>query len=212
MLRWEERFLGTTRSRIVTLFRRGRRTVDELASAVGLTDNAVRAHLSALERDGIIRQSGLRPSGGKPAVVYELTQDAEELFPRGYAPVLTRLVDVLEERQPSDATLDMLREAGRRVALEFPAPVGDRRARLENAARLLSGLGGLTEVERTDDGRLRLRGYGCPLGAFIRDHPEACQLTEALVGEMTGLTIRERCERVAGQPPRCVFELEAVHD
>jgi predicted ArsR family transcriptional regulator len=72
-----------------------------LARAVGLTNNGVRAHLATLERDGIVRQCGtVRPAsgGGKPAYVYELTPEAEDLFPRAYEPVLGRLLDVLSER------------------------------------------------------------------------------------------------------------------
>ena len=45
---------------MVQLLRRASRTVEELAQALGLTDNAVRAHLATLERDGLVRQGGLR--------------------------------------------------------------------------------------------------------------------------------------------------------
>lgn len=54
------RFVATTRGRIVGLLRRVSRTADDLASELGLTGNVVRAHLTALERDGLIRQQGLR--------------------------------------------------------------------------------------------------------------------------------------------------------
>jgi predicted ArsR family transcriptional regulator len=212
MMRWEERLFGTTRSRIVLLFRRARRTVDELASALGLTDNAVRGHLAALERDGLIRPNGSRPSGGKPATVYELTPEAESFFPRAYGLVLTRLVDVLQERQSTEQTLALLREAGRRVASDYPAPSGDRQTRLQRAADLLSSLGGLAEVEKGENGRLRLRGYSCPLGAVIREHPEACGLAEALITEATGMRVRERCVRERGEPPRCLFEVDDEAD
>src|SRR5215212_4771854 len=98
--RWDERFLASTRGRVVALLRRGRRTVDELAGDLDLTDNAVRAHLAALERDGLIRQTGTRRSGGKPAYAYDLTPDAERLFPKAYGPILCGLLDVLVERLP----------------------------------------------------------------------------------------------------------------
>ena len=42
------RFLESTRGQVVLLLRRGARTVEELAQALGLTDNAVRSHLAAL--------------------------------------------------------------------------------------------------------------------------------------------------------------------
>ena len=58
-----QRFFTSTRGRIVTLLRRASRTVDELAAALDLTDNAVRAHLATLERDGIVQQRGARRGG-----------------------------------------------------------------------------------------------------------------------------------------------------
>ena len=210
MMRLEQRLFGGTRGTIFMLFRRARRTVEDLAAALGVTDNAVRTHLSALERDGLIRHSGSRPSGGKPAAVYELTPAAEELFPRAYAPALARLIDVLEERQPTEETLAILREVGRRLALEYPKPAGDHQTRMELAAGALVSLGGLAEAERGADGRLRLHGFGCPLGSVVRDHPEVCQLAEALVAEVSGLNVREHCVREPGEPPRCHFELEIV--
>ena len=78
----DERFFASTRGQVVALLRRGNRTVEELAQALGLTDNAVRAHLATLERDGLVRQAGLRGGPSKPAYAYALTPAAGRLFPR----------------------------------------------------------------------------------------------------------------------------------
>ncbi len=64
---WNSRFFASTRGKIVTLLRRASRTVDELAQALDLTDNAVRAHLATLERDGFVQQRGERRGSGKPS-------------------------------------------------------------------------------------------------------------------------------------------------
>ena len=85
--------MSTTRGQVVLLLRRARSTVDELALALGLTDNAVRSHLTSLERDGLVAQSGVRKSERKPANVYELTGEAELLFPKAYGRVLDDLLD-----------------------------------------------------------------------------------------------------------------------
>lgn len=53
-----QRFFASTRGRIVTLLRHSSHTVEELAEALDLTDNAVRAHLATLERDGVVQQRG----------------------------------------------------------------------------------------------------------------------------------------------------------
>src|SRR5262245_23268646 len=108
--RWDERFLASTRGRVVSLLRLGRRTVDELGGTLGLTDNAVRGHLAALERDGLIRQTGTRRGLGKPAFAYDLTPDAERLFPKAYGPLLRGLLDVLAERLTPEELEAALRE------------------------------------------------------------------------------------------------------
>src|SRR5262245_23764551 len=100
MTPWDQRFFASTRGRVGALWRRGDRTVGDLAQALGLTDNAVRAHLAALERDGLVRQGGLRRGSGKPAYSYELTAEAERLFPKADGPLLRLVLDVLGERLP----------------------------------------------------------------------------------------------------------------
>jgi predicted ArsR family transcriptional regulator len=207
MSSWNQRFFASTRGQIVVMLRRARRTVDELADALGLTDNAVRSHLVTLERDGLIQQRGQRRGEGKPAHLYELTSQGEKLFPKAYGPVLHELLDVLGERLSPDELRLLLREVGRRVAAEYPRPPSraDARERVERAANLLSELGGLAEVEGGDDGHgLRIRGYSCPLAAMLPGHPEACELAASLVGEATGLQVVEHCDK--NGTPRCCFE------
>ena len=116
--RWDRKFFESTRGRVVTLLRRAGFTVDELARELDLTDNGVRAHLAILERDGIVRQRGsVRRSsgGGKPAYVYELTQEGEDLFPKAYEPTLRRLLDVLADQLGPKESEALLRSVGRRL-------------------------------------------------------------------------------------------------
>jgi predicted ArsR family transcriptional regulator len=203
----DRQFFEGTRGRMVALLRRGGRTVEEMARAVGLTNNGVRAHLATLERDGILRQRGtVRPAsgGGKPAYVYELTPEAEDLFPKAYEPVLGRLLDVLSEELGPQESEALLRGVGRRMAEGRGAPEGGVRARTEEAVAALNELGGLAELEERDGGLL-IRGYGCPLAAVTPDHPEACRMVETLIAELVGVSVRERCE--SGVKPRCCFEV-----
>src|SRR5262245_792205 len=79
-----ERFFESSRGRVVTLLRGGSKTVNELSDELGLTDNAVRAHLLSLERDHLVRQSGIQRGTRKPHFAYELTAEAEQLFPKSY--------------------------------------------------------------------------------------------------------------------------------
>jgi predicted ArsR family transcriptional regulator len=207
---WHERFFESTRGQIVTLLRRSWRTVEELARALGLTDNGVRAHLAVLERDGIVRQRGsVRRSsgGGKPAYVYGLTEEAEDLFPKAYEPALRRLLDVLSERLGSGESEALLGSVGRRLAEEHSTRADG--ARLESAVEVLNELGGLAELEE-HDGVLVIRGYSCPLAGVTSDHPEVCRMVETLIAELAGVPVHERCDR--GERPRCCFEVAAAGD
>jgi predicted ArsR family transcriptional regulator len=209
---WDQRFFASTRGQIVMLLRRSGRTVDELAEAVGLTDNGVRAHLATLERDGTVRQRGTVSrggGGGKPAYVYELTPEAEELFPKAYSLVLRRLLDVMVEHLGPEETEVLLRAVGRRIADELTVPASDMHERLEAAVALLNELGGLAELEERD-GALIIRGYRCPLTAVVPGHPEVCQLAETLIGELAGVLVQEHCDR--GENPRCCFEVAGTDD
>jgi predicted ArsR family transcriptional regulator len=56
----DKRFFESTRGQIIRLMRGTTKSVNELAEELELTDNAVRAQLLALERDGLIHQSDIQ--------------------------------------------------------------------------------------------------------------------------------------------------------
>jgi predicted ArsR family transcriptional regulator len=210
--RWDRKFFESTRGRVVTLMRRAGFTVDELARELDLTNNGVRAHLAVLERDGIVRQRGsVRRSsgGGKPAYVYELTQEAEDLFPKAYEPTLRRLLDVLADQLGPEESEALLRSVGRRLAGEHSTRADGAHARLETAVEVLNELGGLAELEERD-GAVVIRGYSCPLAGVTPDHPEVCRMAETLIAEVAGVSVHEQCDR--GERPRCCFEIASSSD
>jgi len=205
-LNWNHRFFTSTRGRILTLLRRERRTVDDLADELTLTDNAVRAHLTTLERDGLVRQQGARRGSGKPALMYELAPEAENLFPKSYGQVLNELLQVLEEHMSKAELEEMLRIVGRRIATKWNIPEGDLRVRLEAAVEVLNEMGGMAELEQ-ENGGYAIQSYSCPLAAVVPGHPEACSLAGTLLTELVGVPIQERCE--SGERPQCRFVVAA---
>jgi predicted ArsR family transcriptional regulator len=200
---WERRFDESTRGRLVGLLRRSSLTVEEMATALGITDNAVRAQLTSLERDGLVRQHGLRRGAGKPSYSYALTPEFEPALSRAYIPFLVRLLRQLAGRMSEAQLTEFLREVGRQWAGELPPATGDERSRLAAASALLNELGGITEVEERD-GRLMIRGHSCPLSVLVQENPRTCVAIEALLSELLGRPIRECCER-GGERVRCCF-------
>ena len=200
---WNQWFFASTRGQIITLLRRSSRTVDELAQALDLTHTAVRAHLAALERDGLVNQRSERRGSGKPSSVYDLTPAAEYLFPKSYGQLLDQLLDVLGEHLPPDEVETLLRETGRRIAVEWKILPGDLHVRLEAAIEVLNDLGGLMEQE-TEGETLCIRGYRCPFAAVVREHPEICNLAETLLSDLVGVPVQQHCDRTGSVPCRFV--------
>ncbi len=203
-----ERFFESTRGQIVSLLRGQTRTVNELAEELEMTDNAVRAHLATLERDGLVRQSGVQRGRRKPHFAYELTPEAERLFPKSYDALLNVLLSVLKEKLAPEELGDILREVGRKAAPETKtilASGSDLSARAEKAMEMLEAMGGAPRLEKEGD-KIIIQSASCPFGAAVEAHPEVCRVAETLVAEITGGRVREKCNKTA-VPPRCSFEI-----
>jgi predicted ArsR family transcriptional regulator len=182
-------------------------TVDELANAIGVTDNAVRLHLTALERDGLVRAEGVRREGsvGKPATLYAVTPDAQVAFSKAYEPVLSTLLVSLAGRLSGRELTELLRDVGRQLASSTASNKETFEQRVEAAAALLESLGAEIDVEPaegTADGYV-VRGFACPLSRSVAQCPPLCAAVEELVAGITRAKVQEHCDRSG--LPRCSF-------
>ena len=135
---WHQRFFESTRGRVLRALCEAQRTVNELAELLKLTDNAVRSHLAALERDGLVRQSGLRRGTRKPNFAYDLTPAGHQFFPKAHGPVLQELLAVLGNELSEQKIKQLLSEvADRLIATYLPGieelPPSERISRLLDA-------------------------------------------------------------------------------
>jgi len=202
---FDKRFFDSTRGQIVTLLRTAPATVEELAGKLKLTDNAVRAHLATLERDGLVKQSGLRRGPRKPHFTYVLTEEADRLFPKAYDALLNQLLAVLKTRLEPAEIEDVLRAVGRALAAD--ASTGNEMSldrRVQTALKVLEAIGGAAEIEQHGD-KIVIISSGCPLAAAVSVHPEVCRLAETLVAEIVKVPVEEKCDRTGR--PKCRFEL-----
>ena len=207
-MKLDRRFFESTRGQIVTILRGSSCTVDELAKKLDLTDNAVRAHLATLERDGLVRQSGLRRALRKPHFTYTLTPEAESLFPKAYDDLLNQLIAVLKNRLKPAQIEEVLREVGRSVAAGASVKANATLdGRVQTAIKTLAALGGAAEAKR-EKNKIVICSTACPLAAAVVVHPEVCRLAETLIAEVVKAPVEEHCNREGR--PRCRFEVDAA--
>lgn len=183
-------------------------TIDELAAAIGVTGNAIRPHVAALERDGLVRRGEPRPSTRRPSHTYRLAPGVDTLFCQAYVPLLAELLAVLNATVDRPQLERAMREVGRRLAP--PQSSRSLAARVAAAAALLDDMGGVTEVRTRRNGRVtyEIHGSSCPFDSAVRSHPVVCLAVESLVAQMTGATSRQSCRKV-GDRSHCVIEVPA---
>lgn len=155
-----QQLLDTSRGRIVTLLRTGRMTADDMARQLGLTRSAIRIHITAMERDGVVRKVGKRAGATRPSHVFELTPEVEQLLSKAYIPLLTRLVDVFAEALPGDQVEALLRRTGQGLAEQ------------------------LTRGKRLSGG---LRSRAAAVSAMMNEHLGALTRVEAMAGSSSGV-------------------------
>jgi predicted ArsR family transcriptional regulator len=203
----KKQLLDSSRGRIVTLLRRGALTADDIASELRVTRSAIRAQITGMERDGVVRRAGQRPGTTRPSHVFELTPEVEQLLSSAYIPLLTQLVDVFAAGLPADQLETMLRQAGKKLADELSRgkrPAGNLASRVAMASEMMNEqLGATTQVE--GNGGYIIRGFGCPLAALTGKHPGVCLAMESFVAEVVGVSVRECCDRA--ERPQCCFEI-----
>ncbi len=203
---WHERLRESTRGQVLALLRSEERTVNELAADLGLTDNAVRAHLMSLERDGFVRRTGREAGVRRPHVTYGLTEEAEQVFPKAYGALLSHYVSIVSRRLAPRALRASLRELGRMVAGERSLKLKGKSKpeRIRAGLALLQELGGSATFSESE-GKHFIRGNGCPLAAVTANHPEGCLIAESMLTTIIGAPVRERC--IHGPNPSCYFEI-----
>ena len=153
-----------SRAKILGLLREQDSTVRDLATRLGLTNNAVRAHLVALQKEGLVRRGGLQTGTRKPHIVYALTENAIHAFPNAYGRLLREFVAVLAKQLSPQTLMGYLRQLGRELARE-PAQEAQGKSPTERrriALNLLVALGGEPSL-RKNDGAEFIEGRSCPL-------------------------------------------------
>jgi predicted ArsR family transcriptional regulator len=182
--------VDNTRTKIMDLLRRRREaTIDDLTTALDLAPATIRRHLDILQRDGYVTVRPVRRETGRPHYAFSMTEAGEDLFPRHYVRITSRLIEEILALGPEDtagrsghdlAAVIFDRMAQRLVKAYGPRISGALDERLRQVARLLAGEGLSLEVEQ-HDGEWFIVGSGCPCQRVTRGESEGCSHDERLL-------------------------------
>jgi predicted ArsR family transcriptional regulator len=200
------------RAILIHLRRTGPSAPDAIAAAIGASRSGVAQQLRALDSAGLVTRTSVRHGVGRPRHLYDITADAQDLFPSNYdglaTGLLAAILDVGGDALVEDVFAARRRQAETRLRqrLEdrFPdgAPLEER---VRELARLQDELGYISEA-RIDDGTIRLVEHNCAVLDVARGMPAACRAELDLFTGVLGVElVRER--HIASGDRCCVYRV-----
>jgi predicted ArsR family transcriptional regulator len=183
----------------------------QVAARLGLTAMAVRQHLYQLQRQKLVTAEERPVPLGRPAKCWQLTRQADRLFPDAYAEVSVALID---------AVGDAFGEAGLKRVLEsryarqradylrrIPASLS-LKEKVQKLARIRSEEGYMADVKPTGKGAFLLVENHCPICAAATACKGFCvtelDLFRAVLGP--GVVV-ERAEHIVSGDRRCAYRI-----
>jgi predicted ArsR family transcriptional regulator len=196
--------LGRTQQDLLNalLHKAGGMSIDELAEHLAVTRTAIRQHLAALERDGLVARGETRPTGRRPEQLYQLTDHAREQFPRQYQLLASALIDEVADIIGPEALATLMRNLGRKLALDREQQVVDETKIVQH----MNQAGYEAEVFFRSSGDQEIVAHNCVFHRLAAAHPVVCELDLALIGALGGAEV-EHSECMVRGGNVCRFKL-----
>jgi DeoR family suf operon transcriptional repressor len=202
--------MKSTREHILqALLRQPRRTITELAEAVGINPISVRHHLSNLQVEGLVSFEEERHGVGRPRLVYTLTEAGMEKFPTRYLRLTTRLLAQMKESMPGPVVTKLFSQVAEGLANEYADQVSGlgMEDRLEFVKSMLAEEGFTVEWERQGD-EYHIHEISCPYYQIGMKHPEVCTVDQALISRMLALPA-EKVQCVLNGRAQCTYVVQS---
>jgi predicted ArsR family transcriptional regulator len=186
---------------------------DQLAERLGASRTGVLQQLRALENARLVSRQTVRHGVGRPRHLYDVTADAQDLFPTNYDALASGLLaaigavggdDLLE--QVFAARRRQLGDRVREHMAEHVAPDAPLVDRVRELAVIQADQGYLADAVLSPDGTIRLREHNCAIFHVAQGSPMACQAELELFSEVLGADV-VRTEHIASGDRCCSYRI-----
>ena len=195
-----------------TIKRQHQATVNELAEAADVSPVTVRHHLNALQADSLLVSESVRRKVGRPYHVYSLSDKGQELFPKRYARLSTRLLEELKHEFPPEVISQIFHNVVERVVEEHQGEFENLsfEERLDYLVDLLADEGFLARWEK-QDGEYHFIEYSCPYISLGQEHKEICTFDTKLIVSVLNEDV-ERHSCMLNGDECCDFSVKVTAD
>ena len=185
----------------------------QLAQRLGLTAMAVRQHLYALQREGLVASEERPVPIGRPAKFWRLTPEADHLFPEAYAELSVALINSVKDAFGDEGLERVLTSRCAQQRVDYGKRIRPRDSlarKLEELAKVRSEEGYMAEIRREDDGGFLLVENHCPICAAANACQGFCSTELDLFRSVLGPGVSvERAEHIIKGDQRCVYRVRS---
>jgi predicted ArsR family transcriptional regulator len=204
-----------TRRAIVKLLKtEGPIDSSQLAKRLGLTPMAIRQHLYALQSEGLVMAEERPVPVGRPAKFWQLTREADRLFPEAYAELSVALIDAMQDTFGAEGLNRVLVSRCARQRTDYARRIrtGDPlEKKLRELARVRTEEGYMADVRREQDGSYLLIESHCPICAAANACQGFCSTELDLFRSVLGSGVKvERVEHIVSGDRRCAYRVTPV--
>ncbi len=183
----------------------------QLAERLGLTAMAVRQHLYALQREGLVTHEARPVPIGRPAKFWRLTPEADHLFPEAYAELSVALINSVKDAFGDEGLERVLTSRCARQKTDYEKLIrpGDSLERkLQELAKVRTEEGYMAEIRKDDGGYLLVENH-CPICAAANACQGFCSTELELFRSVLGPGVEvERAEHIIRGDQRCVYRVK----
>ena len=183
----------------------------QLAERLGLTAMAVRQHLYALQREGLVSAEQRPVPIGRPAKFWRLTREADRLFPEAYAELSVALIDSVKDAFGDEGLERVLTSRCARQRMDYGKrirPKDSLEKKLQELAKVRSEEGYMAEIKTEGEGSYLLIENHCPICAAANACQGFCATELDLFRSVLGPGISvERAEHIISGDHRCVYRV-----
>jgi len=203
---------GKTRRAIVKLLKtEGFMGAAQLAARLGLTAMAVRQHLYQLQRERLVTAHERRVPLGRPAKYWQLTREADRLFPDAYAEVSLALIDAVGDAFGEAGLKRVLESRYARQRADYLKripPSLPLKEKVRKLARIRTDEGYMADVQPTGKGAFLLLENHCPICAAATACQGFCATELDLFRAVLGPSVVvERAEHIVSGGRRCAYRI-----
>lgn len=200
--------ISETRMRILQLLKmRANMTVAQLTEALHISQMGIRQHLAILEAEGLVEHYQEKQGRGRPPHVYQLTDQANSLFPTTYANFAVGLMHEVAKFNGPGFINQVFRGRMKAQLETYQQRLEGKTLceRIKELARIRDEEGYMARFDENAEDYVLIE-HNCPIAVIAQEYPYVCEIELALFRQSLGAKV-VREEHLMQGSHRCCYRI-----